>query len=56
MASDVHQKALEVNLDPGHSSAPHRHSAHVFVYVLEGQVQMQVEGGELVTLSPGEMF
>lgn len=47
---------LEVNLEPGQGSQPHRHSAHVFVYVLEGQVNMQVAGGELVTLSPGEVF
>jgi quercetin dioxygenase-like cupin family protein len=26
------------------------------VYVLEGQVNMRVADGELVTLSPGEMF
>jgi quercetin dioxygenase-like cupin family protein len=47
---------LEVNLEPGQESPPHRHHAHVFVYVLEGRVNMQVAGGELVTLSPGEMF
>ena len=47
----------EINLAPGQpSSPPHRHNAHVFVYVLEGRVNMQVAGGELVTLSPGEMF
>jgi len=47
---------LEVNLAPGQESLPHSHSAHVFVYVLEGQINMQVAGGELATLSPGEMF
>lgn len=47
---------LEVDLEPGQSSAPHRHTAHVFVYVLEGKVNMQVAGGEMVTLSPGETF
>ena len=47
---------LEINLAPGQESSPHRHNAHVFVYVLEGRVNMQVAGGELVTLSPGEMF
>ena len=47
----------EINLAPGQpSSPPHRHNAHVFVYVLEGRVDMQVAGGELVTLMPGEMF
>ena len=47
---------VEVNLAPGQESSPHRHNAHVFVYVLEGTVNMQVAGGELMTLSEGEMF
>lgn len=47
---------LDIRLEPGQESSPHRHNAHVFVYVLEGRVSMQVEGGELVTLSPGETF
>ena len=41
---------LELDWAPGYAGQPHRHNAHVFVYVLEGQVQMQVEGGELRTL------
>ena len=50
-------RVVEINLAPGQpSSPPHRHNAHVFVYVLEGRVNMQVTGGELVTLSAGEMF
>jgi quercetin dioxygenase-like cupin family protein len=49
-------RVVEIILAPGQESSPHRHNAHVFVYVLEGQVNMQVAGGELVTLSPGEMF
>jgi quercetin dioxygenase-like cupin family protein len=47
---------LEIDLAPGQTSRPHRHDAHVFVYVLEGRVKMQVEGGEVVTLGPGETF
>lgn len=47
---------LEVNLAPSQSSNPHRHNAHVFLYVLEGRVNMQVAGGEMVTLTPGQMF
>ena len=46
----------EVNVAPGQESAPHRHNAHVVVYVLEGQINMQVAGGKLVTLSPGDIF
>jgi quercetin dioxygenase-like cupin family protein len=47
---------LEVNLAPSQESPPHRHNAHVFVYVLEGRINMQVAGGEVVNLGPGEMF
>jgi quercetin dioxygenase-like cupin family protein len=41
---------------PGGSSAKHRHNACVFVYVLEGAVVMQVEGGKEVTVGPGQTF
>jgi|SRR5450631_721440 quercetin dioxygenase-like cupin family protein len=40
----------------GGASLPHRHNAQVFVYVLEGQVRMQVKGSAAVTLGPGETF
>jgi quercetin dioxygenase-like cupin family protein len=33
-----------------------RHNAHTFVYVLEGSIVMQVEGGKAVTLGPGQTF
>ena len=35
---------------------PHRHDAQVFVYVVQGSIVMQVEGGETVTLGPGQTF
>jgi len=47
---------LTVEYPPGASSPKHRHNAHTFVYVLEGSVIMQVEGGESVTLEPGGTF
>ena len=47
---------LTVEYAPGASSKPHRHNAHTFVYVLEGSVVMQIEGGEPVTLGPGQTF
>jgi quercetin dioxygenase-like cupin family protein len=45
-----------VEYAPGHVDAAHRHPGHAFVYVLEGSVEMQVEGGELHTLKPGDTF
>jgi quercetin dioxygenase-like cupin family protein len=47
---------LTVEYAPGASSAPHRHNANTFVYVLEGSVVMQVAGGEAVTLTAGQTF
>jgi quercetin dioxygenase-like cupin family protein len=47
---------LTVEYEPGASSTKHKHDAHVFVYVLEGSVIMQVEGGKPVTLEPGQTF
>lgn len=47
---------LTVEYPPGASSPPHRHDANTFVYVLEGSVIMQVDGGKEVTLEPGDTF
>lgn len=49
-------RILTIDLAPGQASSPHRHNAHVFVYVLEGNVEMQVRGGPLVRLGPGDTF
>ena len=47
---------LMVEYPPGHVDVPHRHDAHVFVYVLEGSVEMGVAGGKPVILKPGDTF
>ncbi|MEP7271624.1 MAG: cupin domain-containing protein [Acidobacteriota bacterium] len=47
---------LTVEYAPGASSSKHRHNANTFVYVLEGSIVMQVEGGKAVTLVPGQTF
>jgi quercetin dioxygenase-like cupin family protein len=47
---------LTVQYLPGASSLPHRHDAQVFVYVLEGEVVMQVAGSPAVTLHRGQTF
>ena len=44
---------ITVEYPPGGSDPIHRHNAHGFIYVLEGSVLMQVEGGKEVTLTPG---
>jgi quercetin dioxygenase-like cupin family protein len=47
---------LTVQYLPGGASLPHRHDAHVFVYVLEGSVKMQVDGQPVMTLTAGQTF
>jgi quercetin dioxygenase-like cupin family protein len=47
---------ITVEYPPGGGSKPHRHNAHVLVYVLEGALEMKVRGTPLVTLHAGETF
>jgi quercetin dioxygenase-like cupin family protein len=47
---------LTVEYAPGASTPPHRHNAHVFVYVLEGSITMQCHGADPVTLAAGQTF
>jgi len=47
---------LTVTYPPGGASLPHRHDAQVFVYVLEGELTMQVRGSPAVTLRAGQTF
>jgi quercetin dioxygenase-like cupin family protein len=45
---------LTVEYAPGQSSAPHRHNAHTFVYVLQGAVMMGVKGQQPVRVEAGQ--
>lgn len=47
---------LEVSYPPGAKDMAHRHDAHALLYVLEGTIQMQIEGGPLLTLKAGDTF
>ena len=49
-------EVITVNYAPGAVDAIHRHDAHAVVYVLEGEVEMQVRGGTLQRLGPGQVF
>lgn len=49
-------RIVEVRLTPGQNSMPHRHNAHVYGYVLEGEIEFQVRGGALMRLKPGDSF
>jgi quercetin dioxygenase-like cupin family protein len=45
-----------VTYPPGGSSASHRHNSDLFVYMLEGNMVMQLKGGKEVTIGPGQTF
>lgn len=47
---------LMVTFPPGYSGSVHRHNADTFAYVLEGSVEMAVNGHAPVTLGPGQTF
>ena len=49
-------EVITVNYAPGAVDTIHRHDAHAVVYVLEGEVEMQVRGGTLQRLGPGQVF
>lgn len=49
-------EVVTVSYAPGAFGAVHRHDAHAVVYVLEGEVEMQVRGGALRLLGPGQVF
>ena len=47
---------ITVEYPPGGSSRPHRHNAYVLVYVLEGELEMQVQGQPSKKLRAGQSF
>ncbi|HJT54798.1 MAG TPA: cupin domain-containing protein [Candidatus Angelobacter sp.] len=47
---------ITVEYPPGSSDPIHRHNAHAFVYVLEGEIVMQLRGGKEMVLKPGQTF
>ena len=49
-------RVIEVSYPPGAQDMVHRHDADAFVYVLEGQIIMQLKGKPAVTLKAGQTF
>jgi quercetin dioxygenase-like cupin family protein len=49
-------RIIEVSYPPGAQDVVHRHDAHAFVYVLEGQIIMQLKGQPAITLKAGQTF
>lgn len=49
-------KMILVTYPPGSVDPAHRHNAEAFVYVLEGHIEMGLNGKKPVTLGPGQTF
>ena len=47
---------VEVTLEPGQASTPHRHPGPVFGYVLEGEYEWAIDDNPAKTLKAGETF
>ena len=47
---------LEVAYKPGEVNVAHRHNAHAFIYVLEGEMIMQLKGKDPVHLKAGQTY
>ena len=47
---------VEVTLEPGQASAPHRHPGPVFGYVLEGEYEWAIDDNPAKTLKVGDTF
>ncbi|MFW8594572.1 cupin domain-containing protein [Cribrihabitans neustonicus] len=44
------------DVDPGWKTEHHMHPGHLFVYVLEGALRLEIDGQEPVEYSAGEAF
>src|SRR3954467_1228704 len=49
-------RMIEVSYPPGAQDVVHRHDAHAFVYVLDGQIVMQLKAQPAVTLKAGQTY
>lgn len=47
---------IEVGLQPGAQLGGHRHSGHMFAYVIEGEIVSQLEDGEKITYNTGDYW
>lgn len=47
---------ITLELAPGASSSPHEHTGPVFAYILEGEIENQIEPGTPKRYGPGDCF
>jgi quercetin dioxygenase-like cupin family protein len=49
-------QARRITIPAGAVTAPHTHNGPVFGVVLSGTAVVQIDGGDLVSVGPGEVF
>lgn len=54
--TDSQVVTLELTYPPGAGTPKHQHAGSVFVYVIEGAIESQIEGQPLQTYKQGETF
>lgn len=54
--ADTEANIVRFDVDPGWQAGHHTHPGHVFVYVLEGSLHIDVDGKDPVDYGPGEAF
>lgn len=47
---------ITLTVEPGATSSPHRHTGPVFAYLLEGEIENQVEPNPPERYEPGDFF
>jgi len=53
---DIKATTVEVTLDPGQSSPPHRHPGPVFGFILEGEYEWGINDQPVKKMKPGDTF
>src|SRR5471030_2456505 len=53
---DTKATTVEVTLDPGQASPPHRHPGPVFGYILEGEYEWAINDQPVKKLKAGDTF
>jgi quercetin dioxygenase-like cupin family protein len=53
--ADVESNVVLFEVGPNWSIGNHFHPGHIFLYMLEGSITIEVDGQEARTLSPGEV-
>ena len=55
LSDNMEANIVLIKADPGFETERHIHPGHVFIYVLEGAVELDVDGEDPVRVSAGEV-